>query len=386
MVVLGGEGGDQLTGGATEDALVDGAGNDVVVAAAGDDAVPNNGGTDALDAGPGEDLFISNSVCEGDSLEGGADRDNANWANFGSAVAIDLATQRAGLVGGGGQPSCASGTLTHLSGIEDIEGTSLGDVMVGDAGPNQLLGRPGPDTYHAGDGNDSILANSGTPVPDPDPTIDCGAGFDTAQIDRPENGPDATPIDCEAVEERDPEQLPPARHAPRSRSTGRRSPRQPRAPGPRSHSAEDADRPPARARSSSPRAAGAARSSSPSPPTSPAPTSAAGSTASRSPLPLAALLQGRARPPTRFRVFAIDAAGNRDRSPALFAFRVRRPASGRWSRSRPRRGRTRPAPRPRPARRARSATITSWAMRSPGATRKTSAGSVLSSRTLTSPR
>ena len=76
--------------------------------------------------------------------------------------------------------------------------------MTGDAGSNQLLGRPGPDTYRAGDGNDSILANSGAPNADPDPVIDCGPGFDTAQIDRPENGPDATPIECEAVEERDP--------------------------------------------------------------------------------------------------------------------------------------------------------------------------------------
>ena len=116
VVLLGGEAADRLTGGATEDALIDGAGNDVVVAAGGDDAVPNNGGTDDLDAGPGEDLFISNAVCDGDSLDGGADRDNANWANFGAAVSIDQATQRAGLVGGGGQPSCPAGALTVLAG------------------------------------------------------------------------------------------------------------------------------------------------------------------------------------------------------------------------------------------------------------------------------
>ena len=76
--------------------------------------------------------------------------------------------------------------------------------MVGDAGDNQLLGRPGADTFHAAAGNDSILANSGTPGDDPDATIDCGAGFDTAQIDRPANGPDPAPSDCEVVEERDP--------------------------------------------------------------------------------------------------------------------------------------------------------------------------------------
>jgi Ca2+-binding RTX toxin-like protein len=204
VVLLGGEDDDDLSSGDTEDADIDGAGDDVVSAGAGDDALPNNGGADDLDAGAGEDLFIDNAICEGDQLDGGPDRDNANWANFGSAISIDMAAHSAGLVGSGGQPSCPSGTLTTLTGIEDIEGTSLADTMVGDGGDNQLLGRPGADTFHAAGGNDSILANSGTPGTDADATIDCGTGFDTAQIDRPANGPDPAPTGCEVVEERDP--------------------------------------------------------------------------------------------------------------------------------------------------------------------------------------
>jgi Ca2+-binding RTX toxin-like protein len=206
VILLGGEGEDQLTGGATEDALVDGAGNDSADAGAGDDAVPNNGGADVLHAGSGEDLFISNAVCDGDLLDGGPDRDNANWANFNTdAVSIDMGAHHAGLVGSAGQPQCSNPSLlTTLEAIEDTEGTSLGDVMVGDSGPNQLLGRLGPDSYFAGAGDDSILANSGKGTPDPDPTIDCGEGWDTAQIDFPENGPDAAPAGCEEVEERAP--------------------------------------------------------------------------------------------------------------------------------------------------------------------------------------
>jgi Ca2+-binding RTX toxin-like protein len=204
VVLLGGEEDDHLTTGATEDADIDGAGDDVVSAGGGDDAVPNNNGADDLNAGEGDDLFVDNAVCDGDQLDAGAGRDNANWANFGSAISIDMAAGNAGLVGGGGQPSCPTGTLTSLTGLEDIEGTSAADTMVGDGNDNQLLGRPGADTYHAGDGNDSILANSGTPEDDPDTTIDCGQGFDTAQIDKPANGPDPAPIACEAVEERNP--------------------------------------------------------------------------------------------------------------------------------------------------------------------------------------
>lgn len=205
VVMLGNEGNDDLSGDLTEDALVDGAGNDTVRAWAGDDAVPNNGGTDQLDAGTGEDLFVSDAICNGDVLDGGPDRDNANWAQFDTAVTIDMAAGLAGLVGPQGQAQCPNpALLTRLVGLEDTEGTSLADVMLGDGGPNQLLGRLGADTYFAAAGDDSILANSGTPFPDPDPTIDCGEGWDTAQIDFPENGPDAAPVGCESVQERAP--------------------------------------------------------------------------------------------------------------------------------------------------------------------------------------
>jgi Ca2+-binding RTX toxin-like protein len=325
VVLLGGEGADSLTGGAGEDALVDGAGNDVVAGAGGDDAVPNNGGTDSLDAGSGEDLFISNAVCDGDSLYGGPDRDNANWANFGAAVSIDQSTQRAGLVGGQGEPSCSSGPLTVLSGIEDTEGTSLGDVMTGDAGPNQLLGRPGPDVYRAGEGDDSILANSGTPGPDPDPVIDCGGGFDTAQIDRPENGPDAAPTGCEAIEERDPNSF--------------RPPDTPPDPTPAAGQAVASRKPVTRPRDRKPpqtrittrprRLLRTARKG-------PRRVGFSFTASQRRSSFRCKLDRGRyvtCRPPRSysvrpglhtFRVFAIDVAGNRDRSPAFASFRVRR--------------------------------------------------------------
>ncbi len=201
VVVLGNEGDDDLTGGETEDALVDGAGNDVVSAGGRDDALPNNGGADQLDAGPGEDLFISNAVCDGDSLNGGADRDNANWANFGSGVTIDLAHHVAGLIGPQGEAHCSSvNELTSLKAIEDIEATNGADNLIGDDGPNQLLGRDGPDNYFAGAGEDLLLVNSG----DSDPTVECGEGFDTALVDFAPAFTDGPPVDCESVEERAP--------------------------------------------------------------------------------------------------------------------------------------------------------------------------------------
>ena len=91
--------------------------------------------------------------------------------------------------------------------------------------------------------------------------------------------------------------------------------------------------------------------------------------------------------PHALRVFAIDAAGNRDPTPARFSFRVRRPAlAAAGAEAARRRGRSRPARSASTGSANAIGAITSWAIRSPGSTRKVSAGSVLSSRTRTSPR
>ena len=198
VIELGGQGNDSLTGGdASEDVLVDGPGPgvDILNAFAGDDALLHNGGADRLYGGEGNDLFLSDSVCDGNLLSGGNGRDNASWARFDEGVAADLGSSQAGRPGAGGAPSCAAG-LDSLREIEDLEGGNFADVFFGDAGPNQLLGHEGPDVYYARAGADTILANSG----DSDPVIDCGEDIDRALVDFAQYG-DAIPIDCEAVVE-----------------------------------------------------------------------------------------------------------------------------------------------------------------------------------------
>jgi len=333
VVLLGGDDEDELTGGGTEDALVDGPGNDVSNAGGGDDAVPNNAGGDDLDAGPGDDLFVSNAVCNGDSLDGGPDRDNANWANFNQAVTIDLGAKAAGLVGPQGQAQCPSADLlTDLVALEDIEGTSAADVLVGDPTDNQLLGRPGADSYFAAGGNDSILANSGFPFDDPDPTIDCGDGWDTAQIDHPENGPDAAPTACESVEERNPNSFRPPDTPPDPNpeppvvepglSSPPPPPTRPRRPA--------RDRTPPGTRLLH-RPANLLFAAGPRRRVAFAFSSGERNVGFRCKLdrrPFRPCRSPRAYfvspGPHAFRVFAIDAAGNRDRSPALFRFTLRR--------------------------------------------------------------
>jgi Ca2+-binding RTX toxin-like protein len=319
-ILLGGEGADRLTGAATEDAVVDGAGADSVDAAGGDDAVPNNPGEDSLLAGTGDDLFISNAVCEGDVLDGGDGTDNANWANFGAAVSLDLGAELAGLVGPGGEPACPSGQPTALRHLEDIEGSSLGDTLIGDSGANQLLGRPGADAYHAAAGNDSILANSG----DSDAVVDCGEGFDTAQIDIPTGEyADPEPLECEAVYERPPNSFrPPDTPTEEEIAPGlplpAPAPRRPRDTTP--PRTRILHRPPATVFSRGRRRTVALSFGSSEP----------GSTFR------CRLDRGPFKPcrsPRRYtvalgrhavRIYAVDGAGNRDASPALVRFRVRR--------------------------------------------------------------
>jgi Ca2+-binding RTX toxin-like protein len=323
VVAIGGEGSDSIGGGEeSEDILVDGPGEgaDVLNALGGDDALTHNGGGDELLGGNGNDLFLSNSVCDGERIGGGGGRDNASWARFGEGVEANLASGAVGRPGAGEAPSCGGEPLGSLSEIEDLEGSNSADVFYGDAGPNQLLGHQGPDVYFAGAGEDSILANSG----DADLTINCGADNDSALIDFAQYG-DPVPVECEAVAEAEPNNF----------RTQTELPPPPLAEPPPAEKKPPVKKPPADKQppqtrlSSHPRARlltqrrwrqVAFRFASSEP----------GSTFrckldAKSFRPCASPRAYRVKAGRHsFHVYAIDRAGNRDRTPSLFKFRVRR--------------------------------------------------------------
>jgi Ca2+-binding RTX toxin-like protein len=318
VVAIGGEGNDTISGSEeSEDILVDGpgGGEDVLSALGGDDALTHNGGADELLGGNGNDLFLSNSVCDDERIVGGAGRDNSSWARFGEGVEANLAAGTAGRPGSGEAPACGGEPDDSISEVEDLEGSSFADVLYGDGGPNQLLGHPGPDTYFAGAGEDSILANSA----DADLVINCGPDNDSALIDFPQYG-DPEPVECESIAEGEPNnfrtvtELPPPPLAEPPPPSGVKPPR---------------DRQPPRTRlTAHPRALlltprkwrqVAFRFAS----------SEAGSRfrckLDRKPYRGCVSPRAYRVKPGRhaFRVFAIDRAGNRDRTPVLFKFRLR---------------------------------------------------------------
>jgi len=206
-MTLGGEGSDEISAGdVSDDILVDGPGNDTLHGGDGDDAVVGNAGDNTLFGDGGNDLFLSNAICLGSAIEGGGGRDNASWARFSEAVSADLGDGLAGRLGVAGAPSCTSGSLDTLNGVEDLEGSNSADTFRGDGGANQLLGHEGADSYFAEAGEDLILANAS----DADALIDCGADADIAIVDFAQFD-DPTPVACETAIEaaRDDFDLPP---------------------------------------------------------------------------------------------------------------------------------------------------------------------------------
>jgi len=194
-ILLGGEGGDILTGSEeAEDALVDGNGTgaDKLNGLGADDWLANNQGLDLLEGGKGNDTFLSVTTCDGDTIFGaedeaadGAARNEASWeklpASLGSVTAY-LETQSAGSYYNGTveEPACATGTPTTLIGLDDLRGSYQGDALFGGAGVNVITGETGKDSLFGQGGNDEILAEDSynlSPQPEKD-VIGGGEGED----------------------------------------------------------------------------------------------------------------------------------------------------------------------------------------------------------------
>ena len=323
VVLIGGEGADTLSGGeASEDVLVDGPRRAATTASRRSAATTPCSTTAApttLFGGDGNDLFLSVSICDGEPLDGGAGRDNASWARLaGDGVAARLDQGRRRRSRRPADRQLRERQPRPLSEIEDLEGSNPADILVGDGGPNQLLGHLGPDTYFALAGDDSILANSG----DADPVIDCGEGHRLGRDRHPHaavrrrrrrsaarGSAKAAPNNFET-------------DAPNCRPTPPPPPPTADRP-PRPQAAADQDHRTPRGQLLTIAGHGAAASSSASPP------SERGShfRCKLDRKPYRPCTSPRAYTvglgPHAVRVVAIDAAGNADRSPALFRFRVR---------------------------------------------------------------
>ena len=136
-----------------------GGGNDaenVITGGAGTDTLNGLNGDDSLYGGAGQDLLIGGAGA--DLLDGGSDYDRADYSAQTAPVRVNLAV---GLTQNDGQ-----GGVDTLVGIENAAGGSGADVLIGDAGRNDLYG---------GDGADMLVGQGG------DDWLDGGQGLDTLQ-------------------------------------------------------------------------------------------------------------------------------------------------------------------------------------------------------------
>ena len=151
--VLRGRGGnDRLFGDGDDDAefagggLFGGDGDDVLDGGPGDDDLFGEGQDDALTGGPGADF-----------LYGGEGTDVAVFLNS-AGVTADLTTGRADDGAG----------IDTLVDIENVQGSTLADTLIGNDGPNVLSGVAGGDTLSGGADRD---------------VMECGFGSDTCRFD-----------------------------------------------------------------------------------------------------------------------------------------------------------------------------------------------------------
>lgn len=215
VTLLGGEDPDVLRGGNhSADVLVDGPGSaeDELFGNGEDDAMFENDGADLLNGGAGNDLFVSSTVCDGDTIRGGSGSDNANWAQLvegevEGSLRWDQAPYNhpehgieAQIANGEGKGSLdrEGGSCANEGGIfavENLEGSHGPDVLTGNNDENVLLGRNGKDVLRGLGDDDLLLANNRDPKgkseqeqEDPDQELNCGGGHDILKRDPDDAG------------------------------------------------------------------------------------------------------------------------------------------------------------------------------------------------------
>lgn len=163
-IVLGNGGDDQLQGGEGADRLIGGEGNDFILGGAGVDALGGGAGSDLLDGGIGADYMDGGSGSDthivddpGDSVVeapgGGSDTVRTNLAQYRAPANIETL-----LYTGAGAFEAAG---TDTSETIDAGQSTLGAILQGFGGDDQLIGGTGNDNLSGGVGSDGLFGGGG---------------------------------------------------------------------------------------------------------------------------------------------------------------------------------------------------------------------------------
>jgi Ca2+-binding RTX toxin-like protein len=169
--IAGGLGDDTIHGGPEDDLIEAGFGSDRLYGGAGADGlIGSTPGPTYLYGGADGDLLAAGGGCAGGAIVGGPGRDDASFAETPAHPGILHVSFAAHAAWIDAIPGCHK---VHLSPTdEDMEGSFDNDILVGDGGPNAMLGQPGVDSFYGGGGEDVIDARDGVR----DESIQCGRG------------------------------------------------------------------------------------------------------------------------------------------------------------------------------------------------------------------
>jgi Ca2+-binding RTX toxin-like protein len=210
--VLSGLGGGDIISGAGNSAgtesLLGGPGNDVIDGGDNSDVLNGDAGEDQLTGGEGTDILTGGT--DSDRLDGGASDDTMNGSEDGGGADVDVAdyssrdepvtvTANVGSANDGGVIDGASPVARDtVTGVETVLGGSATDTLTGDdtgmtlnggASADVLTGGEGADSISGGSGTDTISALGGSDFVDVldglQDTVDCGDDPDEANADIP---------------------------------------------------------------------------------------------------------------------------------------------------------------------------------------------------------
>ncbi len=165
-IETGTDGNDTLTGGDGDDRLVGLNGNDTLIGGAGNDTLLGGNNNDTLFGGTGNDTL--NGDASNDTLAGGLGADVLNGGSGLSDVAdyrfLDFGVlDTAGVTASLRDPSANRGAAqgdTYID-VENLSGTDLRDILIGNSSANSLFGSGGNDVLEGWEGNDTLLGGDG---------------------------------------------------------------------------------------------------------------------------------------------------------------------------------------------------------------------------------
>jgi Ca2+-binding RTX toxin-like protein len=158
--IAGGPGNDTIRGGPEDDLIESGRGSDRLYGGAGSDGLVGGlPGPTYLYGGPNGDLLAAGGGCAGGAIVGGPGRDDASFAETQAHPGILYVSLAAHAAWIDVVRGCDHVRLSPTN--EDIEGSFDFDVLIGDSGPNAMLGQPGKDRFYGRGGDDVVDARDG---------------------------------------------------------------------------------------------------------------------------------------------------------------------------------------------------------------------------------